>query len=362
MPSAENSSKAAAKLSGRGAAENPANRFEKLTTELEPEALIDEDGERVLPRTIFLRDDSQSILTYNTSPDIPYHVGLNPYRGCEHGCAYCYARPSHEYAGFSAGLDFESRILVKERAPELLRAELSRKSWKPTSIGMSGVTDCYQPVERRLEITRRCLGVLAEFRNPVRMITKNHLITRDIDYLSELARFNAVSTVISVTTLDTELAKRLEPRASTPPRRLAAIRELSAAGIPVMAMMAPIIPGITDHEIPAVLAAAREAGAQDASYTVLRLPGAVGSIFDAWLNQHAPDKKEKVLGRLREMRGGEVNDPRFGKRMKGEGFFAEQIRSLFAVARRKAGFTESNEMELSTAAFRVPSDQMMLEF
>ena len=306
--------------------------------EIEPEALLDEDGETVHPRTIFLKDDSQTILTHNTSPDIPYRFGLNPYRGCEHGCAYCYARPTHEYAGFSAGLDFETRILVKERAPELLRAELSRKSWKPQPIGMSGVTDCYQPVERRLELTRRCIGVLAEFRNPLMLITKNHLVTRDIDHLSELARFGAVTTAVSVTTLDGELTKILEPRASPPARRLAAIRELSAAGIPVMVMMAPVIPGLTDHEMPALFAAAAEAGACDAGYTALRLPGAVGPLFEAWLEQHVPGMKEKVLGRIREMRGGNLDEARFGVRMEGEGFYAQQLRALFTVARRKAGF------------------------
>ncbi len=360
MPSADELASHAAPIRGRGAASNPPNRFERLVIEIEPESLVDEDGETVHPRTIFLKDDSQTILTHNTSPDIPYRFGLNPYRGCEHGCAYCYARPTHEYAGFSAGLDFETRILVKEHAPELLRAELSRKSWKPQPIGMSGVTDCFQPVERRLELTRRCIGVLAEFRNPLMLITKNHLVTRDIDHLSELARFGAVTTAVSVTTLDGELTKILEPRASPPARRLAAIRELSAAGIPVIVMMAPVIPGLTDHEMPALFAAAAEAGACGAGYTALRLPGAVGPLFEAWLEQHLPGMKEKVLGRIREMRGGNLDEARFGVRMEGEGFYARQLRALFTVARRKAGFRSEGNTELSTAAFRVPTKQMML--
>jgi DNA repair photolyase len=348
-------------IPGRGAATNPPNRFERLAIELEPEAMLDEEGERIQPRTLFLRDDSQSIITRNDSPDIPFQAGLNPYRGCEHGCAYCYARPTHEYAGFSAGLDFESRILVKDRAPELLRAELSRKGWKPQTIGLSGITDCYQPVERRLELTRRCLAVLAEFRNPVTVITKNHLITRDIDHLSELARFDAVAAAISVTTLDPELTKILEPRASPPARRLAAIRELSAAGIPVMVLMAPVIPGLTDHEMPSIFAAAAEAGARDASYTILRLPGAVAPLFEDWLERHLPGSKEKILGRIRDMRGGKLNDPRFGSRMRGEGIYAEQIRAMAAIAHRKAGFSHGLRSELSTAAFRVPTRQMFLD-
>ncbi len=349
-----------APILGRGAVANPPNRFERLVVELDPESQFDDDGERILPRTLFLRDHSQSILNYNESPDVSFKVGINPYRGCEHGCAYCYARPTHEYAGFSAGLDFESRILVKEAAPELLRAELSRKSWKPQTIGMSGVTDCYQPVERRLELTRRCLGVLAEFRNPVTLITKNHLVTRDIDHLASLSRHGAAMVAISVTTLDADLAKVLEPRASTPSRRLAAIRELASAGIPVFVMMAPVIPGLTDYEMPAVFQAAAEAGAFDAGYTPLRLPGAVAPLFEAWLEAHRPAMKEKVLGRVRSMRGGRMNDPRFGSRMSGEGFYAGEMKTLFAAARRRAGLPAKEKRPLSIDAFAVPSPQMTL--
>jgi DNA repair photolyase len=344
---------------GRGSATNPHNRFEKLAIDLEPEALVDENGERILPRTQFLRDDSQSIITYNNSPDIPFSAGLNPYRGCEHGCAYCFARPYHEYLGFSAGLDFESKILVKENAPELLRAELSSKKWVPQTISMSAISDAYQPVERRLQLTRRCLAVLAEFRNPVGIITKNHLVTRDIDYLSELARFGAASVAVSITSLDPELARTLEPRASTPSRRLAAIQELSAAGIPVIAMTAPIIPGLNDHELPALLAAAARAGARTASYTLLRLPFAVAPLFTEWLDRHAPGHKDKVLSRIRSMRHGKLYDSKWGERMKGDGFFAEQIKTLFDLGYRKAGFSGDFPHQ-DPSAFRVPTNQLSL--
>jgi DNA repair photolyase len=344
---------------GRGSASNPHNRFEKLSIELEPEALVDDDGEPVLPRTQFLRDDSQSIISFNDSPDIPFRAGLNPYRGCEHGCAYCFARPYHEYLGFSAGLDFETKIVVKENAPALLRRALSRKSWKPQPIAMSAISDCYQPVERRLQLTRRCLAVLAEFRNPVGIITKNHLVTRDIDHLSELAKHGAAHVCISLTSLDSALARTLEPRASTPARRLAAIEELSAAGIPVIALTAPIIPGLNDHEIPNLLAAAARAGARPAGVTIIRRPRAGAPLFTEWLDRHAPGHKAKVLSRIESLRGGRLNDPRFGTRMRGEGVFAGQIKSLFEMAKRRAGFP-GDLPELSSAAFRVPGDQLSL--
>ena len=345
---------------------NPPNRFERLAIEWEPEAFVDDDGQPLPVRTQFFRDDSQSIIAWNDSPDIPFRAGVSPYRGCEHGCAYCFARPSHEYLGFSAGLDFESKIMVKERAPELLRQALSKKSWEPQVVAMSGVTDVYQPIERRLGLTRACLAVFAEFRNPVAIITKNHLVTRDLDLLRELAKFRAVSVAISLTTLDADLAKVLEPRASTPRRRLAAIEELAAAGVPVRVLTAPIIPGLNDHEIPALLEAAARAGAIGASYTILRLPWAVAPLFEAWLDRHAPGHKDKVLGRLRELRGGKLYNAEFGKRMSGEGPLAEQIRALFFLAKRKAGLggnTIGMNMttdELSTAAFRVPTDQLSL--
>ncbi|MEA3212457.1 MAG: hypothetical protein QOE70_5514 [Chthoniobacter sp.] len=350
----------------RGSAANLPNRFERLAIELDPEALVDEDGEPIAVRTQFFRDDAQSIIAWNDSPDIPFRAGVSPYRGCEHGCAYCFARPTHEYLGFSAGLDFESKIMIKQRAPELLRREFSKKSWKPQVVAMSGVTDVYQPIERRLGLTRACLAVFAEFRNPVAIITKNHLVTRDLDLLRELAQFHAASVAISLTTLDADLAKVLEPRASSPRRRLAAIEELSAAGVPVRVLTAPIIPGLNDHEIPALLQAAARAGAVGASYTLLRLPWAVAPLFEAWLERHRPGHKDKVLGRIRELRGGKLYDAEFGSRMSGEGPLAAQIKDLFELAKRKAGFSgQAVGMalpipELSAAAFRVPTNQLSL--
>ena len=351
---------------GRGAGSNTPNRFEAQRIEMEPGALVDDDGEPLPVRTQFFRDDTQSIVSWNDSPDIPFRAGCSPYRGCEHGCAYCYARPYHEYLGFSAGIEFESRILVKERAAELLRAELSKKSWEPQTVAMSGITDVYQPVERRLGLTRQCLEVFAEFRNPVAIITKNHLVTRDADLLGELARFNAVSVAVSITTLDGDLAKKLEPRASTPSRRLDAIRRLTAAGVRVAVLTAPIIPGLNDHEIPALLAAAAEAGATSAHYTLVRLPLAVAPIFSEWLERHAPGQKEKILGRIRELREGGLYRGGFGSRMSGTGAAAERLRQLFEVAARRAGLRPpERELEigshgLSTAHFRVPSAQMTL--
>ena len=348
-------------IRGRGAADNPTNRFESI--HLEP-LDSDEDwnpDDHAAPRTQFFRDATQTFITFNKSPDLGFGAGINPYRGCEHGCIYCFARPTHEYLGFSAGLDFESRIMVKEDGPVLLRRELSAQKWQPQVITMSGVTDCYQPVERRLGLTRRCLEVLAEFRNPVAIITKNHLVTRDVDLLSELARHRAAMVNISITTLDASLTPKLEPRASLPAHRLAAVRLLTDAGIPVNVMVAPIIPGITDHEVPAILAAVAAAGAVSAAYVPLRLPWGVAPLFEDWLTRHFPDRKEKVLNRIRAMRGGKLNDPNFGTRMTGEGIFAEQMAKMFEVASRRAGLPKG-EIHLSTAAFRRPAGQQMEMF
>ncbi len=335
-------------IRGRGAAANPPNRFEKIRVERDADWDPAEDPS---PRTQFLRDLSQSIISYNDSPDIGFHASLNPYRGCEHGCSYCYARNTHEYLGFSAGLDFETKIVVKEDAPELLRRELSSPKWQPQTLAMSGVTDCYQPVERRLKLTRRCLAVLAEFRNPVGITTKNFLVTRDLDLLRELAAHRAVLVHLSINSLDGELARRLEPRAASPKMRLAAVEALAKAGVPVGVLVAPVIPALNDHEIPAVLAAAKAAGAGWAATEILRLPLTVAPIFEAWLERNVPGKKEKVLNRIRAMRGGKLNDPRFGARMRGEGIFAEQISRMFHIARRKCGLP-GDAPELSTAAFR----------
>lgn len=334
---------------GRGAGLNPAGRFETIEIEADPGETAGDPS----PATQFFEDASRSIITTNDSPDIPFSASLNPYRGCEHGCAYCYARPTHEYLGLSAGLDFESRIFAKRDAPSLLRRELSSKRWEPKTLAMSGVTDPYQPVERRLRITRGCLEVLAEARNPVAVVTKNHLVTRDADLLTELARYDAASVAISLTSLDERLKRVLEPRTSPPKRRLAAIESLAEAGVPVGVMTAPIIPGINDHELPALLSAAADAGAKFAAYTVVRLPGAVAPLFTEWLERNFPDRKDKVLNRLRSMRGGRLNDPRFGSRMRGEEIFADQIGQLFEISCRRTGI-DGGRGPLSTAHFRRP--------
>jgi DNA repair photolyase len=332
----------------RGAPLNPGNRFEAIHLEADADWNPDEDP---LPRTQFIEDHSKTAIAYNESPDIGFNASLNPYRGCEHGCIYCYARPTHEYLGFSSGLDFETKIMVKLAAPELLREELSAPKWKPQAIVMSGVTDCYQPVERKLKLTRRCLEVLLEFRNPVAIITKNSLVARDIDLLSELARHQCASVCLSITTLDNDLRRVMEPRTSPPPARLAAIRKLAAAGIPASVNVAPVIPGLTDHEMPAILQAAHDAGATSAGFTVVRLPHANAPLFEKWLETHFPERKEKVLNRIKAMRGGKLYDSQWGTRMRGEGIFAEQIARMFDVGKRKAGFKE-RFTDLSTAAFR----------
>ncbi|MDB6125387.1 MAG: repair photolyase [Pedosphaera sp.] len=314
--------------------------------------------EDALPTTQFLRDHTSKIINRNDSPDVGFEYSINAYRGCEHGCIYCYARPTHEYLGFSSGLDFETKIMVKMEAAKLLRAELSSPKWQPEVIAMSGVTDCYQPVERKLKLTRQCLEVLAEFRNPVAIVTKNHLVTRDIDLLSELARHRAAAVFLSVTTLDTDLRKVMEPRTSPPASRLSAIAELTKAGIPTGVLVSPVVPGLTDHEIPAIVSAAVKAGAKFAGYVTLRLPYSVAPLFEQWLAQHFPDRKEKVLNRIRALRDGKLNNADFGSRMRGEGIFADQIEALFNVACRKAGI-QDNHTGLSTAAFRRPAGAQM---
>src|SRR5690606_12043981 len=339
-------------IRGRGASFNPPNRFEPLSYEPDPE-WIDPDEAEPWKTTQYFRDAARTVLTRNSSPDVPFDVGLNPYRGCSHGCAYCFARPNHEYLGLSAGLDFETRIFVKTDAPALLREELSARRWKPEPIIMSGVTDPYQPAERRFRITRGCLEVLAEFRNPIAIITKNHLVTRDVDLLAELAGVGAAVVNLSITSLDQRLQRVMEPRTSAPARRLAAVETLARAGVPVNVMVAPVVPGLTDHEVPAILSAAAAAGARSAGYIPLRLPGAVAEIFQRWLDEHFPDRKDRVRNRIREIRGGRLNDPRFGSRMKGEWAYWEQVSAMFAAVSRREGL-DRERFTLSTAAFRRP--------
>jgi len=325
---------------GRAAQAAPPNRFEKIHVEADLEQLADDDellaeGRRV--PTEFLVDESQSLITSNDSPDIPFRYSANPYRGCEHGCAYCYARPGHEYLGFDAGLDFETRIMVKQRAPQLLREELARSSWHGEFIALSGVTDCYQPAERHFKLTRGLLEVMLEARQASGIITKNALVARDLDLLEPLAKLRLTEVNLSITSLDAELQRTLEPRTSNPQAKLAAMKKLSAAGVPVRVMVAPVIPGLTDHEMPRILEAAAEAGATSAGYTLLRLPHAVRPIFLDWLGRNYATKLEKVKSLIRDTRGGGLNDPNFGSRMRGEGPYAEQIRQTFKVYTKRYG-------------------------
>jgi DNA repair photolyase len=338
-------------IRGRGSTGNPVGRFERL--EVIPEEALPSRVE-----TQYLRDDSRSIVAHNDSPDVPFSVSINPYRGCEHGCTYCYARTYHEYLGYSAGLDFETRILVKEQAPHLLRSELNSPGWVPRVLGISGVTDPYQPIERHLQLTRACLQVLVDYRNPAALITKNALVTRDIDLLIELARHDAVGVALSITSLDPQLSGQMEPRTSSPRHRLAALERLSARGIPCGVSLAPVIPGLTDHEIPQILKAAADHGATWANWLLLRLPGAVEGIFTDWLDRALPDRADKILNRIRHLRGGALSDSQFGRRTRGEGIFAEQIRALFDSSCQRLGL-RSTGPELSTAAFRRPGGHQL---
>jgi DNA repair photolyase len=345
-------------IKGRGTPDNPANRFHPIHYTPD-EDLLEED--RPSPKTRFFVDHSRSILASNESPDLGFTYSLNPYRGCEHGCIYCYARPSHEYYGLSSGLDFETQIMVKKDAPKLLRKALMKPGWKADTIMLSGNTDCYQPIERKLQITRQCLEVMVEFRQPVGAITKNRLITRDIDLLSELARFQAVSVAVSVTSLDDTLAAYMEPRATRPGGRIAAIRELTQAGIRVGVMNAPVIPGLNDHETPEILAAAREAGAVFAGFVPVRLPYAIKELFATWLERHYPERKDKVLNRIRDLRGGKLNDSNFGSRFQGQGIWADIFKQQFRVHKKRLGYPQSLP-PISSAAFRRPGMQQGMLF
>ena len=346
----------AARARGRGAAENPRNRFENTVAVPDWEQLPAEElmeGRRA--DTVFIPDHAQSIISHNDSPDLPFRKSINPYRGCEHGCIYCYARPTHEYLGFSAGLDFETKIMVKARAPELLEAALEHPRWEPAWVNMSGVTDCYQPAERRFALTRRCLEVLARFRNPVTIVTKNALVTRDLDLLGEMARWRGAAVLVSLTTLDPDLARRMEPRTVSPRQRLETVARLAGAGVPVGVNLAPMIPGLNDTEMVALVEAAAKAGASFAHHQVLRLPHAVKELFTAWLDREFPGKKARILQRLGDLRGGagKLNDPRFGTRMTGEGIWTETFAGMFALACRKAGL-EASTLELNPGEFRRP--------
>jgi DNA repair photolyase len=328
---------------------DPPNRFERVYAEadLEQVAWDSEYLEQREYRPIqYFCDASRSVVSENDSPDIPFRYSVNPYRGCAHACSYCYARNSHEYLGLNAGLDFETKIYVKLDAPGLLREFLARDNWAPEAITFSGITDCYQPAERQFQLTRQCLQVALECRLPISIITKNALVCRDLDLLQQMAAYGGVHVHLSINSLDADLARVMEPRTSTPAARLRAVETLSAAGIPVRVMVSPIIPGLNDHEIPEVLKRVRAAGAHDARYTLLRLPLTVEPVFLEWLERERPLHAEKVLQRIRQTRGGELNRSRFGERMRGTGEIAEQIRNLMQVFRKKLGFTDLPKLNL----------------
>lgn len=315
-------------IKGRGAQLNPTNRFSIQAYDIEhPEAIDDWEKEKV--NTQYFQENGKTILNKITSPDIPLSYSLNPYQGCEHGCVYCYARNSHEYWGMSAGMDFESKIIVKKRAPELLRELFSSKKWQPTPISLSGNTDCYQPIERKLEITRKLLEVCLEYKNPVGIITKNALILRDLDLLQDLAKLNLVSVYTSITSMDEDLRRKLEPRTSKYEDRIKIIETLSKHNIYTGIMNAPIIPGLNDTHIFEVLRRASMAGAKSAGYTIVRLNGAIGPIFKNWLSLTFPERAQKVWNLIADCHGGDVQDSRFGTRMKGEGNIAEIINQQF---------------------------------
>ena len=325
---------------GRGSQINPPNRFGGPWYEVDLDQLAQdpESHDRLHNQpTEYIPDNSKTLISENDSPDIGFRYSINPYRGCSHGCAYCYARPYHEYLGWSAGLDFETKILVKEKAPDLFREFLCRESWRPELIAMSGVTDCYQPAERKFRLTRGCLEVAAEARQPMGIVTKNALVLRDLDILRPMAEANLVRVHISITTLDAGLARTMEPRTSTPKARLRAVKELAEAGVPVRVLIAPIIPGLNEAEIPGILKAVKEAGAHGAGYTLLRLPLTVAPVFQEWLNRTQPTRAQRIEGRVRDTRNGKLYDSDFKSRMKGTGVIAEQIRDMFLLFARRLG-------------------------
>jgi DNA repair photolyase len=328
---------------GRGALENPTGRFEHQIKTVDEDAWRDPEDDNLEPRQVETQvfiDATKSIVTTNDSSDAP-EASVNPYRGCEHGCIYCFARPGHEYFGLSLGLDFETKIFAKPAAPRLLEETLSKKLYVPRTIMMSGNTDCYQPLEKKMRITRGCMEVFRDFRHPVCVVTKNHLVTRDIDVFKEMAASECIAIYLSVTSLDNKLARSMEPRASTPGMRLRAIEALAKAGVPVGCMVGPIVPGLTDHETPNILKAVADAGACSAGYTIMRLPYGVKDLFQTWVHEHYPDRAERVLSRIRDMRDGKLNDPEFGTRMRGTGPFAEQIGQMFATYKKKYGLIRS---------------------
>jgi DNA repair photolyase len=347
---------------GRGAVSNASGRFETLTSEAFDDGWTGEDETPAPLRTTMTAEKARVIITRNDSPDVGFDRSINPYRGCEHGCIYCYARPAHAYMGLSPGLDFESKLFFKPEAARLLERELSKPVYAPGVIHIGGNTDPYQPQERRLRVTRQVLEMLSRFGHPLSIITKSALIARDLDILGPMGQAGLARAAVSVTTLDRKLARVMEPRAATPEKRLAAVRALTAAGVPTAVMFAPVIPGLNDHELEAVLQRAAEAGAAGAGYVVLRLPLEIKDMFREWLVANRPDRAERVMSLVRQMRGGRDYDPQWGKRMKGEGPIADIIAQRFKIARRRFGLDRALPT-LDVGQFRVPpksGDQMDL--
>ncbi|MBO9435173.1 PA0069 family radical SAM protein [Ruegeria sp. R13_0] len=348
-------------IRARGTASNDAGRFEKLAT-VQTDDGWDIEEDQPLLRTEVRDEVARSVITYNRSPDLPFDRSINPYRGCEHGCVYCFARPSHAYLGLSAGLDFETRLTARGNAAEVLRKELSARSYRVAPIALGTNTDPYQPVEKERGITRACLEVLRDFNHPIAIVTKGTLVERDLDILAPMAALGLVRVGISLTTLDAGLSRRMEPRAPSPKRRLEVIRRLTGAGVPVRVMTSPVVPGLTDHELETLLEAGHDAGADTASWIMLRLPREVSALWQDWLAEHEPARAEKVMARLREMHGGRDYDPRWGHRMRGEGEYAELIAKRFKVAVKRLGLKVKSD-ELRRDLFAKPpqpGDQMSL--
>ena len=341
---------------GRGAISNMQGRFEHQEREEFDDGWAREEDEAPALQTQVTEEIARSIITRNKSPDLPFHASINPYRGCEHGCIYCFARPTHSYLELSPGLDFETRLFAKMNAPELVRRELASPSWQPEAISLGINTDAYQPIERRLRLTRQVLEVLHECNQPVGIITKSALIERDIDLLADMASRGLAAAAVTITTLDHTIARTLEPRAASPTRRLKTVQRLAEAGIPVSVNVAPVIPFITDHDLEHILQAAAHAGARSAGYIVLRLPWEVSLLFQHWLATHFPDRAERVMGRIRDMRGGKDYNAEFGSRMRGEGIWADLLAQRFKTAMRKTGL-DKRQLEfgrLDCTQFRRP--------
>jgi len=341
---------------GRGAVTNRAGRYEKERLNSADDGWDGLDAEPEVLRTQVMRDSTRSILARNKSPDIPFDRSINPYRGCEHGCVYCFARPTHAFLGLSAGLDFETKIFVKPDAADLLENELRKPGYRPCVIAMGTNTDPYQPLEKERKITRSVLKVLARFQHPVAIVTKSNLVTRDLDILAPMAEKGLAKVALSVTTLDHRLARSMEPRASAPGRRLEAMRQLKAAGVPAGVMFAPAIPGLNDHEMEAVLEAASDAGADEAGYIVLRLPLEVKNLFQEWLTENAPNRAGRIMGLIRSMNDGRDYHPAWGSRQVGRGPYADALSKRFTLAVRRLRLNARSHT-LSTAKFRVPSDK-----